>query len=53
MDQEIKAVEPTGPARPDKSDAKDRDEANGRGVTSSKSPKKRRKVNHGTLDFPW
>lgn len=47
MDKETKAAERVKAERVDKSDVKHRDKDHGPSATNSKSPKKRRKVNHG------
>ncbi|KAG8414085.1 Transcription factor [Metarhizium acridum] len=49
MDKEIKAAERAKADKADKSDAKDRDRDHGTTTTNSKSPKKRRKVNHACV----
>ncbi|KAF5135011.1 hypothetical protein E5D57_005653 [Metarhizium anisopliae] len=46
MDKETKTAERAKADKADKSDAKDRDKDHGTTTTNSKSPKKRRKVNH-------
>ncbi|KID97964.1 Zn(2)-C6 fungal-type DNA-binding domain protein, partial [Metarhizium majus ARSEF 297] len=49
MDKETKAAERAKADKADKSDAKDRDKDHGTTTTNSKSPKKRRKVNHACV----
>ncbi|OAA41312.1 hypothetical protein NOR_05390 [Metarhizium rileyi] len=49
MDKDTKVAERAKADKEDKSDAKDRDRHHGTTATSSKSPKKRRKVNHACV----